>query len=150
MTTLRAQLINQVLRTLNAGRDPGTPEATTRRWLAGDDQGLPAISVWYDHEVRTVDNRSSRFGGPEDRALRFAIQAINSTVDADLSDEAVEPMVRWIDDQLGNTTLDDLAHKLIVERITWEAIQSDRLYVIATFSCLIQYQTTRGDSSRHQ
>lgn len=150
MTTLRAQLIDKVLRLLNAGRAPDMPEATTRRWLAGDDQGLPAISVWYDHEVRTVGNQSSRLGGPEVRSLRFNVQAIASTPDADLGDSLVEPMVEWIDDKLGNTVLDDLAHRVIVERTTWEAIQSERLYMVATIQCLIQYQTTRGDSSRHQ
>lgn len=150
MTTLRARIIEKIVQTLNASRPSGVPEATTRRRLSNDDTEWPVVLVWPQDERREVDNRSSRLGGPESRALRVVVQAIASTTDLDLVDETVDPIIAHVDDRLGNTTLSDLAAFVTVDHIEWDAVQSERLFLVVSMHCLIRYQTTRGDSSRAQ
>jgi len=150
MTTIRQQILDAAVRLLNAGRAIDIPEASTRRWLPGDEQSLPAISVWTIEETRRRAQRSARFGGPDERTLKVAIQVIDSCADNDGAEQQIDRLVEHVDDRLGDTTIGDLAHRVIVDRITWEVVQQDRTIVVATAECLIQYQTTRGDSSRNQ
>lgn len=150
MTTRRQQVVDAVVRLLNVGRAADIPEATTRRIVPSDEVALPAISVWSIEETRSREQRSARLGGPDVRTLKLAVQVIESSGDHDEVETNADRLVEHVDDMLGNTTLDGLAQSVIVDRITWEAVQTERTILVVTFDCLIQYQTTRGDSSRGQ
>jgi len=150
VSTIRQQILDEILDLLNFGRPSDVPLATSRRWLLGDDVDLPAISVWVIEETRRRGQRSARFGGPDERTLKVAIQVVYAGEHNASAERQIDEYIEHVDDVLGDTTITDLAHQVVVDRITWEVVQQDVTYVVATAECLIQYQTTRGDSSLNQ
>lgn len=150
MSSLRLQILQAVVSTLNDDVPSGIPVASLRRYLGTESETFPAIAVWLVDETITRPLRSARLGGPESRVMRVAVVVVARVRDADDVEATCEPYVEHVERALGNVTLGDLAHELTVANIGYDVTKSEDLVAVVTVECHIQYQTTRGEPSLSQ
>lgn len=142
MSTLREQLLSQVLVQLNTSTPAGVPLAERSR---GDDIP-PATATAIS--VRPIREVTSRAGGPGSavvhRKLLLAVECWAAAGTGQAVDQVLDPLLEWVTKALGGSTLGGKAHVALEDDIQPDAELRDGPYGKATVFVTVSYQTAPG------
>lgn len=147
--SIRREIRDEIIARLNDDPPSGVPQASKRRWFPGFPLMSTRLSVFFIEEP--VETLGGKAAGPiAKRNLAVGIQAACAVEDPADADDALEPVLEWVNEVLGETTLDGKVWSC-TERVTaWDAIAADRLYCQAVVIYDITYQTRRNDLTSAQ
>lgn len=144
--TLRQSIRNGVIELLNTARPQDVPEFTKRRYVPGERVTEQRGSVFF---VAEPAERIGGRGGPvTQRKLVIAVQIVDAVEEPDEADDAVEPALAWITQQLGTATLAGMVHDFEQLGTAWETESRELFYIAATTTWRVEYQTLRADLNR--
>lgn len=144
--TIRQTIRNRVIVLLNTDRPADVGEFTKRRYVPGERILEQRCAVFF---VAEPAQRLGGRGGPAtERKFTLAIQVIDAVEEPEEADDVVEPALAWITSRLDTTTLEGLAHDVEHTGTAWETDSRELLYIAASTTWRVEYQTLRGDLNK--
>lgn len=146
MSSIRLDVRDAVIDTLNTDTPSDLPQATKRRWLPGTPLKEPSIAVFFNEEENRLPG--GRTSGLAARRLQIAIQCADAVESPEEADDAMEAMLSWVVKALGDTQLGGLVSWTEELGTKWYVTVLDRVYVQAVVVFALYYQTARANMEK--
>lgn len=147
MNSIRLRIRDAILLALNTSRPGGVPVANGRRYIPGEPLRDAEMGVFLLGESAAPGG--GRMGPLTARELRGVVQPRAIAFDSSHTEDAVDAALRWCTEILFDapkpTAFGELIHDIEELGTTYEVVQGDQLYVVATLQFLVRYQTQRAD-----
>lgn len=144
--TVREQIMETLITTLNTGRPVDVPVAERLRFLSIDSDQLPVMVV---APIREETARvAAGFAPLAQRRLVVAVRLYvkGATGPAPLAVDALaEPMLAWIVKQLVGMRVPNLIVDIEESETAWEFVESDSPMARVTLELVVSYQTRLND-----
>lgn len=148
MSTVRQDIRDAFISTINLARPSGVAEATRRRYIPGERVTEQRIGVFFLKEEN--QQPGGRSGPVTSRALTIATQVVDAVEDPADADDAVEPALAWLVRVLAGSNLGGLVHDVTESGTVWETLNQDLFYVAATITWKVNFQTQRANLAAKQ
>jgi len=145
MSTIREQIIEAVVATLNTGTPAGVPQCVRTQMAPTETAQLPALTCFPFREE--IDPKPTGKWGPiikRSLYLRFVAYATGQPADG-----AIDPILTWLatlgGQQFGGLALDTYEHEL-----NWQYDEGNFQVAAVGLDFVIEYETLRGDATATQ
>ncbi len=140
--TTRLDIIEALLTELNTDRPTGVPEVTGRRFVPGQVlTGTQLSAFLVEQKNRVQRGRGAR---AVMRDLIVAVQAVAAVEDPADADAALEPLLGWVNQVMGFTTLGSRLTDIEEIDITWAADAADLFRIAAVQRWRLEFKTDRN------
>lgn len=141
MTSIRDQIIAQVVLELNTSRPVGVAEFERVNNRPRDTAQVPANVVYPTNDpAQPVHNRT---GPLVSRQLKLRIEMRVAG-----GDSAADPSLVWVTQTLLKSNLNKLCHDIQEDETQWAFKRRDKPYCLCVLDILINYGTSRVDQTR--
>lgn len=142
MPTIREQIIEAAVATVNTGAPSGVPQCTRTQMQPTESADLPAMTCFPIREE--INNTKTGRWGPllvRTLYLRFVVYATGNPADA-----ALDPIVEWLSKQLGGSNIGGLAEDCVEHELTWQYDEGNFAVAAVAMDFRVTYQTLRNDA----
>jgi hypothetical protein len=146
MTTLRTQIVTEIVTALNTDAPSGFPVASRLRLHQLENEELPAISVF---PVRDVVQPATNRPGP--LVLRELAITVEVRISGDDPDVLLDPYVARVEQVLARyqgVSID--VHDCLIQSVDYEFAQRAQMHGAAAVQAIVHYQSRRDDPERAQ
>jgi len=141
MSSIRDQIVDAIVVTLNTGRPAAVPEFERLKTIAINLESLPTAMVY--HSVEMVEPASNRVSPLTKRTLTLVIELRTAEPEPDKS---LDPALIWITARLNNKRIVDgslveLSHEALEQAIRWRVAARENPHMAVTVELEIPYTT---------